>query len=134
MTPNLSAAFYNYGQIHVRTVKTIMARLSSEPIFGDRLLLWLDDCSKSPLKAVDPERAKTAMCDMVALRLCCYGFSVEDGKLTMTDLGGAVASLVMLCDALALIANHDRELGEHLIPVARNYADLQQEKIKSLLI
>jgi hypothetical protein len=75
MTPNLSTAFHNYGQIHARSVKTIMARLNSEPIFADRLLSWLDDCSKSPLEAVDPKRAKTAMCDIVALRVCCYGFS-----------------------------------------------------------
>ena len=89
MTPNLSTAFYNYGQINARSVKTIMSRLKSEPIFADRLLSWLDDCSKFSLKALDPERAKVAMCDMVALRMSCYGFSVKDGKLKMTDLGGA---------------------------------------------
>ncbi len=134
MTPNLSTALYNYGQIHARSVKAIMAQLNSEPGFGDRLLAWLDDCSKFPLKAVDPERAKVAMCDIVALRVCCYGFSIKDDKLKMTDLGGAKASLLMLCHALALIANHDRELSAQLTSDARQYADRQLENVKSLLL
>lgn len=134
MTPNLHTAFHNYGQIHARSVKTIMARLNSEPIFADRLLSWLDDCSKSPLEAVDPKRAKTAMCDIVALRVCCYGFSVKDGKLKMTDLGGAKASFVMLCDALALLTIHDRELGAQLIAEARHYSDRQLQRVQSLII
>jgi hypothetical protein len=134
MTPDLSTALYNYGQIHTQSVKAIMAQLNSEPGFGDRLIAWLDDCCRFPLKAVDPERAKIAMRDIVALRVSCYGFSVTDGKLNMIDLGGAKASFLMLCHALSLIANHDRELSVQLTSDARQYADRELEKVKSLLI
>ncbi|WP_386684883.1 hypothetical protein [Loktanella sp. R86503] len=133
MTPDLSTAFFNYGQVHARSVKTIMSRLNSEPGFGDRLLTWLDDCSKCHLKAVDPERAKIAMCDMVALRISCYGFSVKDGKLKTTDLGGGRSCFLMLCHALALIAEYDRDLSARLTSDARQYADQQLEEVKSLL-
>ena len=134
MTPDLSTAFFNYGQIHARSVKAIMSRLNSEPGFGDRLLAWLNDCSDFPLRAVDPERAKIAMCDMVALRMSCYGFSVKDGKLKMTDLGGGRACFLMLCHALALIAEYDRDLSAGLALDARQYADQQFENVKSLLV
>jgi hypothetical protein len=134
MTPELSTAFFNYGQIHARSVKAIMSRLNSEPGFGDRLLAWLNDCSDFPLRAVDPERAKIAMCDMVALRISCYGFSVKDGKLKTTDLGGGRECFLMLCHALALIAEYDRELSAGLASDARQYADQQFKNVKSLLV
>ncbi|MBU0780492.1 MAG: hypothetical protein KKC72_10665 [Alphaproteobacteria bacterium] len=134
MTPDLSTAFFNYGQIHARSVKAIMLRLNSEPGFGDRLLTWLDDCSKCHLKAVDPERAKIAMCDMVALRISCYGFSVKDGKLKMTDLGGGRACFLMLCHALALITEYDQDLSARLTSIARQYADQQFENIRSQIV
>ena len=133
MTPNLSTAFFNYGQIHARSVKAIMSRLNSEPGFGDRLLAWLNDCSDFPLRAVDPERAKIAMCDMVALRISCYGFSVKDGKLKTADLGGGRECFLMLCHALALIAEYDRDLSAGLASDARQYADQQFENVKLLL-
>jgi hypothetical protein len=133
MTPQLIAALKTYANTHTRSVDEIFETMAVEPAFSDRVRSWLSECGQAPERFLNPERASTAVCDLIALQLCCYGFSIVDQELNYTDLGGAASTFQVLIDFLKLVAMHDMKLAEDLTVISHDYARQQLKKIKELI-
>ena len=134
MTPTLTAAIKNYAIMHARSVDAMFETMAVEPIFRGRVKFWLSECRQSPELTVNLERSAAAVCDLIALQLCCYRFSVVNHELILEDLGGATSTLQALTDFLKLVSMHDMCLAKDLTAISHDYARQRLRKIKQLIL
>tara|TARA_R100001369_G_scaffold91627_1_gene133499 strand:- start:725 stop:1138 length:414 start_codon:yes stop_codon:yes gene_type:complete len=133
MTPTLTAAFKNFAKTHARSVDAMLGTMVVEPIFRGRVKFWLGECSQSPEQIVNLESSAAAVCDLIALQLCCYRFSVVDHELILEDLGAAASTLQALTDFLKLVSMHDMCLAKDLTAISHDYARQRLQKIKQII-